>query len=647
MRIQGSQFHTWSRLLKQLPPAESTISKFTLQKSTITINNIAGVVENAEVVLNGWIDKKPKKISKNLNFGLLRDHEGNTLQLVDTKSLLKHAAVEDVVQARGHLSPKKDSDSALELKLNSMTTLNRSNRKPSELQDFKETGDYPPEYRFLQLRLHKYQAILKKRNSITKSVRDTLNDQGFIEIETPLLFKSTPEGAREFLVPSRKVDHNSKRPTFYALPQSPQQYKQLLIASGVNKYFQLARCFRDEDLRADRQPEFTQIDLEMAFSSANDVMQVVEKLLVPLWKQYSASNSLLTLNSRGRLVSVDKEDPICHMTYKQAMTQYGIDKPDLRAPDLKIMDLTEFKARGYTNKDFPVFEILILRNAFDSKESLQQNASYFNNANNYNSRVPIIVPIEDEKDANNWFEKFMTLAAFENPKLISKFLKLKKGDIICGSTRQHSFSLFENPTPLGRLRQLVLDSDWGKERYQKTNKDVATWVVDFPLFSPKEKNTKEDKKYDYPSYCTDAVTSTHHPFTMVKLSDYEKLQTNPLQCSGQHYDLVVSGVEVGGGSTRIHDAELQDYIFENILQIKNSDKLFGHLLRAFRMGTPPHAGFAVGFDRLCAMLCGTESIRDVIAFPKSITGSDLVVGCPTVVDEKTINMYNIRYNSKS
>lgn len=653
MRFHKCQFHTWTRLFKELPPADATIAKFQFHNATVTIKNLDKVPTGSEVVLNGWIDKKPKKIGKSLSFSLLRDCEGTKLQLVDSKALLKNASVEDVVQAKGFITPKRESGSnkkdgeiTYELKLDSLTTLNRSNKKPSELQDFKVSGNYPPEYRYLQLRLPKYQKMLKKRNLITKSVRDSLHGQGFTEIETPLLFKSTPEGAREFLVPTRKGDQTSKNPTFYALPQSPQQYKQLLMASGVNRYFQLARCFRDEDLRADRQPEFTQIDLELAFATGSDAMGAVERLVVPLWKSYSAEN-LLTLDKRCRLVSADAEDPIYHMTYNQAMTQYGIDKPDLRAPDLKIMDLTEFKAKGYVNKDFPIFEVLVLRKAFDSLENFEKNWSHLSSPKNYNSRTPIIVPIQDDSDSTTWFEKFLSIAAFENPKLISKFLNLQKGDIICGSTRQASYFLFENPTPLGRLRQLVLQSDCGKELYRQTNKDVASWVVDFPLFSPNEILSSEKEKLDYPQYDSLAVSSTHHPFTMVKLSDYENLKTAPLKCSGQHYDLVISGVEVGGGSTRIHDPELQDYVFANILKIKNSEELFGHLLQAFKMGTPPHAGFAIGFDRLCAMLCGTDSIRDVIAFPKSVTGADLVVGSPTTVDENTLKTYNIQYSKIS
>ncbi|QLQ81527.1 hypothetical protein HG537_0F02880 [Torulaspora globosa] len=635
--------HTISRLCKDLPPLESTLGKFRFEKDVVSIKELAKLSEGTIVNVNGWIDKKPVKVGKKLVFCTLRDVGGNKIQLVDSELLLKRANVEDAVQVRGSVMPKRQASNGdgdgFEIKLTSVTTLNPSNKKPSELQDFKSEGIYPPELRFLQLRLPKYQNLLKKRHEITKSVRRCLGGYGFTEIETPILFKSTPEGAREFLVPTRKAAED-KKPTFYALPQSPQQYKQLLMASGVHRYFQLARCFRDEDLRADRQPEFTQIDMEMAFADGEDVMKVVEALVTATWNRFSSNGDLLTLDNRGKLVSA-KEHSIRRMSYQQAMTEYGIDKPDLRAPDLRIRDLSEFKAFGYTNKDFPVFEVLVLKKAFDPKSDGHNEWSFLSDPDNYNTRVPIVVPIKHDLDETSWFEKFLPITAFENPKLITKFLNLKKGDIVCGSTRQHARHLFENPTPMGRLRQLVLQNPVGKELYQQTTKDVASWVTDFPLFSPVEIHSA--KKLAYPQYEKDIITSTHHPFTMVRHSDYQNLKEKPLQCLGQHYDLVVSGVEIGGGSTRIHDPALQDFIFKEILNINNAHELFGHLLNAFEMGTPPHAGFAIGFDRMCAMLCGSESIRDVIAFPKSITGSDLVVGSPTTVTQDVLKTYNIDY----
>ncbi|EDO18608.1 hypothetical protein Kpol_1048p39 [Vanderwaltozyma polyspora DSM 70294] len=653
------KFSLLSRLQRELPKTEGIKAKFQFKGNSITIEQAKSLEVGTKVVINGWLDRKPKKIGKGLIFGNLRDIDGNKIQIVDTNSKLKGGSVEDVVQIEGILGIKKDSNDnnstldsgkVYEIKLDDITTLNKANEKPSQLQDFKIKGNYPPEYRYLQLRLPEYQKFLKKRYNISTRIREYLASKAFTEVETPILFKSTPEGAREFLVPTRKESTVGKLPLFYSLPQSPQQYKQLLMASGVNRYFQIAKCFRDEDLRADRQPEFTQVDLEMAFSSGEDVMNVVEELIPSVWKEFAESGPLLTLNENDELVEVTKEQPAKRMTYKEAMTKYGIDKPDLRAPNLQITDLSEFNVHSTQHKNFPVFEVMVLKNAFRNIEDYNKNWTHLSNSDNYPYRTPIVVPIADEETRLNWFEKFLTITDIENPKLVSNFLNLEKGDIICGSTREKSESLFENPTPLGKLRQLVLETKLGVEKYASTRQDVASWVVDFPLFSPQEVETipKDGTKLHFPQYKENSFTSTHHPFTMVRLQDYEKLSTDdPSQCLGQHYDLVVSGVELGGGSTRIHDPELQNYIFHNILKINDPENLFGHLLQAFKMGTPPHAGLAIGFDRMCAMVCGRNSIRDVIAFPKSISGSDTVVGSPSTVNEEILKMYNVEYFKKT
>ncbi|CAI1759562.1 hypothetical protein SEUBUCD646_0P01820 [Saccharomyces eubayanus] len=646
--------YTVIRQLTSFPEASVIKKKFLFERNTSTVDQLKEVSNGQKVVLNGWIEQKPKRIGKNLIFGLLRDCNGDTIQLVDNKSLLKGFTLEDVIQAKGVLSLKRklsnEEANKYEVQLEDVVVLNASNKKPAQLQDFKLSASYPPELRYLQLRSPKFQNFLKKRSSISKEVRNSFNNLNFTEIETPTLFKATPEGAREFLVPTRTKRFDGK-PSFYALDQSPQQYKQLLIAGGINKYYQMARCFRDEDLRADRQPEFTQVDMEMAFANSEDVMEVIEKVVPDVWCKFSDKGGLLTLNNNCSLVPAKKDDntvSIFRMSYEQAMSEYGIDKPDLRAPDLKIVNLSEFNAFSHVNKMFPVFEVMILRNAFSNMEEYDNHWSFLTNENNYNYRIPIVLPIEnDEQAQSNWFENFLGIATFENPHLITKFLKLRKGDIICGCTREPNHSIFENPTPLGRLRQLVLQNEKGKNLYYSTDKDVASWIVDFPLFSPvtiEEKPVKMEK-FAYPEYEKDKLCSTHHPFTMVKLNDYEKLEKTPEKCLGQHYDFVVNGVELGGGSTRVHDPRLQNYIFESVLKIDNAQELFGHLLDAFDMGTPPHAGFAIGFDRMCAMICGTESIRDVIAFPKSIAGADLVVKSPSVIPESVLKAYNIRYGN--
>lgn len=461
LKRQWARVSRLKRYHSSLPASDAIKEKFTFQGNALCIRDLLKTESTNSVILNGWIDKKPKKVGKDLNFGVLRDPEGDLIQLVDSQSLLKAANVEDVVQIEGQLSLKraKQESSApeYEIKLSKLRTLNKAGKKPSQLLHFKEQGNYPPEHRYLQLRLPKYQTYLRKRHEIATYIRKHLNSKMFSEIETPILFKSTPEGAREFLVPAR--NKLSDKPTFYALPQSPQQYKQLLMAGGVSRYYQLARCFRDEDLRSDRQPEFTQVDLEMAFASGSQVMDVVESTITNTWNSLSSSGGLQTIAANGSVVPVSDTQPVHRMTYQTAMSQYGIDKPDLRFPDLKIVDLSEFKAHGKENSRFPVFEVLVFRNAFKTLAEYNKIWAPLSDKKHYKYRAPIMVPIDSEHAESTWFESFLPTADFENPTLMTRFLNLKKGDIVCGSTRETLPLLFENPTPLGRLRQLAIQSE--------------------------------------------------------------------------------------------------------------------------------------------------------------------------------------------
>lgn len=650
-----------SKLLRrwyQLPAKELIRDKFEFETSNLRVREL---VAGADIVLNGWIDSKPKRISKSLIFGQLRDSNGDRVQLVDTNSLLRKCKVEDVVQVRGKVQLKRENGSSnldnkkFEVVVDHVKTLNAANKKPSELKELRDTSPelVPPEFRYIQLRTARYQNYLRTRYEVSKTLRQILDQDGFTEIETPTLFKATPEGAREFMVPTRvsaKIKQVDKIvPMFYALTQSPQQYKQLLMASGVPKYFQFARCYRDEDLRADRQPEFTQLDMEMSFASQKDVMSVIEKCITSVWKKFRTKEStgLLTLDKNHSLTPTDASN-LYRMTYKEAMTNYGIDKPDLRAPSLRILNMKELGAYSNINPAFPIFEIMIIKKAFTDKNDFKKKWSFLSNDDNYNYRKPIVVPISTDLELKNWYEKFMRIASFENTHMLNKAIRLEVGDIVVGSNREIDTRIFENPTPLGRARQLILQNNETKDIVRETNKDVAVWVVDFPLLSPKETEIKNTKhKEMYPIYEDRTVISTHHPFTMVQLQDYDKLTTNPIDCLGQHYDLVMNGIELGGGSTRIHDPELQKFMFENVLKISNYQILFGHLLSAFETGTPPHAGFAIGYDRMCAMLCGTDSIRDVIPFPKSITGSDLVVQSPSPIAEDILRDYKIEYLSNN
>lgn len=638
--------------LNTLPPIDETLKKFEFKKLTHTIDSITQDLTtnlSKKVTIHGWINSKPRKISKNLIFAEIRDTNGDLTQILanadgDSLENLKNASMEDAICVTGSVEkrrPKKGETESVhwDILLDEFITLNKSNEIPSQLQELTNNDEYPPNLRFLQLRQKYFQDALKTRAKLAKAVRDSLNSLNFTEIETPLLFKSTPEGAREFLVPTRRQGQ------FYALPQSPQQYKQLLMASGVNKYYQIAKCFRDEDLRKDRQPEFTQIDLELLFSKPSDVQEAVGKMVRNVWKQVR-SLSFFTLKDE-KLVQVEHDQEFSKLTYKDLLEKYGIDKPDLRS-SLQLKNLSEkdygISVKGPHATEFPIFEICVLRQAFNSKIP-----SDIFDSKNYSNRKPIIVPIK--QDQEDWVSKFESMIEFEDELSMQRLVKdldLQKGDIIAGGTRAKLS--YENPTPLGKFRQLAIElfpQKWRRETVTSTGgpieldpKDVfvATWVVDFPLFSPVEiSNTEEYPVYDYTKY-----TSTHHPFTMCKPEDYTMLSSDPLQVHGEHYDLVVNGVEVGGGSRRIHDTKLQRYIFLNVLKILEPEKLFGHLLAAFDIGCPPHSGLAIGFDRMCLMLVNSQSIRDVVAFPKSKIGSDAVVGSPSGVTDNVLSQYHIR-----
>lgn len=569
-------------------------------------------------------------------FGRLRDVNGDTIQLVDNNepSLIKSLKQESAITVRGNIAEqvKPDGSKSFDLIVEEVQVLNESGVIGSQLSS--ETKEWPPQYRYLQLRSTEFQQRLQRRAKIMSISRSVLDGLNFTEVETPLLFKSTPEGAREFLVPTRKKGYT------YALPQSPQQYKQLLMASGVHRYYQIARCFRDEDLRADRQPEFTQLDMEMSFANGEDVQKVIEKLAQKIWKEV-LNKRFYTLDG-DTLVQVEEGGSFNKLLYDEAIARFGIDKPDLRS-SLEIVNVSEF-ATSVENPNYPVFEVMILRSGASNAELVTSLL----NSSEYSARNPTVVAVEN---VSKWHEGFANVE-FSNLSGLNAMLNLEVGDLVVGSSRQ--VKNYENPTPLGRARQIAISKTLTKGIYVRktlgsheiTASDfVGSWVVEFPLFNPIELEGSGNEKVEdnrYPVYASDRYISTHHPFTMAHLDDYSKLETDPLQVRGQHYDFVVNGVELGGGSTRVHDVDLQKYIFANILQIKDPEALFGHLLTAFSTGCPPHAGLAIGFDRMTAMLCGTESIRDVIAFPKTITGADPLIGSPSKVTPSQLKEYHVK-----
>lgn len=648
--IQKRFFHKSWKCGIELPDKIKTLEKFHFKHFTHTIDNVNSSYDkllDKSVTLNGWIDGSPRKISKNLVFAKFRDFNGEFTQIV-TKSeelskKLRLLKPEDSLSVTGAVNIKKQKNTndkeTWELVVDNFQILNDSNDKATQLDSLKETpNQYPPEYRYLQLRLPYYHNAIKMRAYAAKVARSVLDELNFTEIETPLLFKSTPEGAKEFLVPTRKNGF------FYALPQSPQQYKQLLMASGFKGYYQIAKCFRDEDLRADRQPEFTQIDMEMSFGRSEDIQNVVEKLVSNIWKKVKSVPLYKVDWKTGKLIELKPDEHFPKLDYETALSKFGIDKPDLRST-LTFVNLSDKFNTFLNNPEFPIIEGCVLKNAINSSKKLPNEI--FSDLE-YKGRKPFIFKIRNDADLESWIEKFpVALNNGVTVKDINQLLGLQIGDVFAISDR--ATLTYENPTPLGRFRQLAIQyfpKKWRREiengstPQELENIFVASWLVDFPLFSPIE----TDYKNGYPAYDFGKFESTHHPFTMAKLCDYDYLATEPLKVKGDHYDLVINGVEVGGGSRRVHDAALQKYIFSEILQIKNHMKLFGHLIHALDSGCPPHAGLAIGFDRMCSMLLGSSNIRDVVAFPKTQAGSDPVVESPSEVPDTTLDLYNISVN---
>lgn len=620
----------WLRQLLSLPERASTIAKFQFPVASHVIRDIQPEHHHTQLTLQGHLNRKPRNRATKL-FAELRDTNGDTVQLVFQDAV--NATSEDCVSVTGTVLPKPGTDQ-WELHVDRYQVLNPANLDAARLDKLKHTSpkDLPPQFRYLQLRTKYFSEALKTRLKVTSTIRDILiNDHDFTEVETPLLFKLTPEGAREFIVPTRLPSK------FYALPQSPQQYKQILMSSGVYKYFQIARCFRDEDLRADRQPEFTQVDLEMAYvSDAAQVQTVVEDMVNAVWNKVKGAPTY-RMNAQGLLEKVKPGDHFNKLTYRDALRQYGIDKPDLRS-SLTFVDLSS-QLRGL-NPQFPVVEACVLKGVGKPLKNLTD-------AGNYSKRKPYVVRVQDDKWWQGLVDKAFTTTTEFDPETFTKLVGAEPGDVVAISTRADLS--YENPTPLGKFRQLAIEAYPDQWRRQIVEDDgtivdasadicVGAWVVEFPLFNPVE---AEESDGEYPKYDFTRFTSTHHPFTMPRVDDYDLLAVDPLAVHGEHYDLVVNGVELGGGSRRIHDPALQQYVFENVLGINNYRDLFGHLLQALSMGCPPHAGLAIGLDRLCAMVIGLSLIRDVIAFPKNQSGVDPVVETPTPLPATTLANYHI------
>jgi aspartyl-tRNA synthetase len=592
-------------------------------------------------VLHGYIGTR-RDASKNLAFAELHDMTlGATVQLVSTptkgldgsdsphvtlRGLQEHSpvAINGTIKARKAPSGKDGETRAglitsVEVKVDNITPLNSF---PNDIIMAKDTV-FPSEQRHLQIRNDPaVRNALAFRSKAARIVRNELCEKhDFTEIETPLLFKSTPEGAREFLVPTRTPG------LAYALPQSPQQYKQILMASGIPRYVQIAKCFRDEDLRADRQPEFTQIDLEMSFASAEDVMRTVEAVVTRLWREL--------------LGATDLPDAFPRMSYEEAMSRYGSDKPDLRLGS-EIQRIEYMIPVDLVNKigplNDPIVEVMKFSIAEDPNDTRKFVNAFMNSPESYpfvqNPHGQPGIFIFDTRKPLQGLQVF----GFEAAEALEDMLSLEDGDLVVIQARPRTENFSGGSTPIGNLR-LALHKSAVKHGYLQPPQGFAfTWINDFPLFSPTTDTDAEPGQGG-----AAGLAATHHPFTSPKTAeDVDLLLTSPLAVRADHYDLVVNGVELGGGSRRIHSADMQELIMREVLKMSDERvKDFEHLIEVLRAGCPPHAGLALGFDRLVAVMMGRESVRDVIAFPKSGRGEDMLVKSPTRMTEGQLGVYHL------
>ncbi|KZT12950.1 uncharacterized protein LAESUDRAFT_22275 [Laetiporus sulphureus 93-53] len=660
-------------------------------KRTHTCKSLSSNEVDRRVVLTGWLLPE-RKVNKELSFFNLRDPYG-TLQLVvaantcgEALSRMRDIPTESTVLLQGlvkartedHRRPYPGGD--IEILVESFMLLNPADRSlpfmPNDTQNL-ANEHLRLRYRYLDLRRDALSSNLKKRSEVAHIIRTVLHEQDFTEVETPVLLKSTPEGAREFLVPTRVTTNPAEdgspeshqptsQPLFYALPQSPQQPKQLLIASGaIDRYYQLARCFRDEDGRKDRQPEFTQVDLEMAWVSwgehtnakghqvdtkvstsvdedngtdlsrspdswrigGHEVRDIVERLVRRVWLEVEGVELPAKFNVT---------------TYDTAMGRYGSDKPDLRFK-LEIEDITPYlplSMRQLLASTGEIIEALVVRRSRSTDVPFLGAVEELH-AKGITGTESVDVPTGAD---TTWVKQSKTLQEVltkleegtENQELphLTEALDLNMGGTVWLTRRRRRPE--GGSTALGRVRLELASLAQSRGDLTLPCDPHFLWVTEFPLFT----HADTDKEF----LAHGRWSSSHHPFTAPMWQDIEKMYGGDVaEVRGQHYDLVLNGVEIGGGSVRVHDAAMQGYIFAQILQLDDHEtNSFEHLLHALRCGAPPHGGFAFGFDRLMAILCKTESIRDVIAFPKTGAGTDLLFRSPAPASASVLAQYGIR-----
>ena len=594
-----------------------------------------------EVTLAGWVQTVRKFGS--ITFVDLRDRYGVTQLFFGEE--LNHLLDENplgrefVIQAKGTVTERSNKNPNLptgdiEVLIQSFKVLNKSAVPPFTIQDDTDGGDdLRMKYRYLDLRRNAIKKNIELRYAVNRATREYLHQQGFLDIETPFLIKSTPEGARDFVVPSRMNPGE-----FYALPQSPQTFKQLLMVSGYDRYYQIVKCFRDEDLRADRQPEFTQIDCEMAFVEQEDILQMFEGLIKYIFKQVKG---------------IDYDEPVERMTWEDAMWHYGNDKPDIRFA-MKVANLktpsTVFPSKN--NETSPLTDdedgFVVFRNAETVLAIAVPGAAAYtrkqiDELTDWVKRPQIgmqgmaYIKFNDDGNFKSSIEKFYTA---EQLKSIADFTNAQTGDLIlilAGAEERTRKAISELRLEMAERLNL-----------RKKDEFRLLWVLDFPLFEYAE----DDNRW----------VARHHPFTSPKPSQIDEMIGNDPQIKKaseylQHpyanikanaYDMVLNGNEIGGGSIRIYQKELQEKMFAALgMSKEEAQHKFGFLLGAFEYGAPPHGGVAFGFDRLCALLGGSESIRDFIAFPKNNSGRDVMLDAPSTIDEKQLDELHIKLTDET
>ena len=586
-----------------------------MNKRTHKCNEVTKDLIGKEISVTGWIRRR--RDHGGVIFFDVRDESGLVQvvynpELEDIFSLAESCRNEFVIYSKGKVRERPEGtvnknliSGEVEIEAAELTILNKSLPLPFQLDEHSSVGEETRlKFRFLDLRRDEMQSNLRLRAKVSQVLREFLNHNDFIEIETPLLTKATPEGARDYVVPSRTFPGS-----FFALPQSPQLFKQTLMASGFERYYQFAKCFRDEDLRADRQPEFTQLDIESSFVDASEIINLVTEMIKKVFKES---------------LDIDLGDfPV--LPYSEAIELYGIDKPDLRNP-LTFIEVKDL----FKDSDFKVFsepanddESRIAALSVPKGETLtrKQIDDYTDFVGNYGAKGLAYIRVEDPSKGKEGLQS--PIIKFIDEEIINKLLTVldaKKGDIIffgAGKRNIVNDSLAALRNLLGKDLDL-LESDW-----------APCWVVDFPMF---EKNTKGE------------LTPLHHPFTAPRGS-VDELKADPLSALTDAYDVVLNGTELGGGSVRIHDHEMQKVVLSLLgINEEQAEEKFGFLTSALQHGCPPHAGLAIGFDRMIMLMTNSESIRDVIAFPKTQTASCLLTDAPGEASSEQLDELHIKFH---